>query len=169
MADLLIIETGNGGDVVLNGNDFVLIDGLSNMPYLAMFGGNVEVSSDGESNDWWGNSLLMFNEPDIQYISVLERTLKNIALSSSSIQTIKRAVAEDLAFMQDFSDIKIDIQLIGIDRISIYLKITKLDGLEIVEFNYLWDSTTNELNAGDIVGITNGNGIALNNVLNFGL
>lgn len=169
MADLLLIETGNGGDVVLNGNDFVLIDGLQNMPYIAMFGGNVELSNNDESVDWWGNSLLMFNEPDVQYISVLERTLTNIALSSASIQVIKRAVAEDLSFMQDFCDIKIDVQLIGIDRISIYIKITKLDGLEVVEFNYLWNATNNELSAGDIIGITNGNGIALNNVLDFGL
>ena len=42
MSDLQIIENGDGGDAVLNGNDLSIIDGFQNMPYLGMFGGNVD-------------------------------------------------------------------------------------------------------------------------------
>jgi hypothetical protein len=40
MTDILIFETGNGGDMMLRNNDIVTVEGYENQPYLAMFGGN---------------------------------------------------------------------------------------------------------------------------------
>ena len=37
MADLKMVETGDGGDFVLVGADLQLIDGFQNMPYLGCF------------------------------------------------------------------------------------------------------------------------------------
>ncbi|MBL4810412.1 MAG: hypothetical protein JKY43_10205, partial [Phycisphaerales bacterium] len=59
MGDLRIIENGDGGDAVLNGNDLEIINGFQNMPYLGMFGGNIKASTVGEkveneqAFDWW--------------------------------------------------------------------------------------------------------------------
>jgi len=60
--DVLIIETLNGGDIVKRGNDVTTAAGWENMPYIAMFGGNVRQSTptrriEGELNfDFWGNA-----------------------------------------------------------------------------------------------------------------
>ena len=64
MFDLAVIENGNGGDIQVFGNDLAIVNGIENMPYLGMFGGNLEQSTvDNEvtefSLDWWGNDLLM--------------------------------------------------------------------------------------------------------------
>jgi hypothetical protein len=175
MADLFIIETGNGGDIVLVGNDFVTVEGLSNMPYLGMFGGNIEASTIQNQNqnsiateqqyDWWGNSILMFNQPEIQFNSTLEKTLKSIAITSSSRETIKRAVIEDLAFISVFADVSVSVSIAGLDRISILIKIQEPQSLESNEFTYIWNATNAELTS----GATSGDGIALNNILNLGL
>lgn len=175
--DLLVIETGNGGDVVLNGNDLVTINGFENMPYIGMFGGNVEQSTTqnqtiiaGEQQlDWWGNSLLMFNNPIIQYNSTLESTLKKISITSSARETIKRAVVEDLKFIQSFGKLTVDVSITGIDRIHILIRIQQPNNIEVNEFLYIWNSTNEELSMPEIQGIENGNGIALNNILNFEL
>ena len=66
MGDLLIHSTGNGGDANLVSpldsvitNDFELTEGLFNMVFLAMFGGNPrnvtsENFDEGEQRyDWW--------------------------------------------------------------------------------------------------------------------
>jgi len=39
--DLEIVETLNGGDLLIKNNDLSMIEGLQNMPYIGMFGGNV--------------------------------------------------------------------------------------------------------------------------------
>lgn len=177
MADLLIIETGNGGDVVLLGNDLVTIEGFQNMPYIGMFGGNVEQStvqnttstSGQQSFDWWGNSLLMFNQPVIQYNSILERTLKDIAITSSAREKIKRAVMDDLRFIQAFAELTVEVSIVGIDRILILIRIQEPTNLQSNEFTYIWNSTNNELSGPEIIGIDSGNGVMLNNLLNFEL
>jgi hypothetical protein len=62
--DLRLVETGNGGDLIRTINDLNVINGLSNYPYLAMFGGNVSQSTPQtkevgeESFDWFGNVFL---------------------------------------------------------------------------------------------------------------
>ena len=68
MNDLVIWETGNGGDAQLLGNDLATTDGLTNMPYLGWFGGNPGFITTGneleneQRFDWWGNSLLLNND-----------------------------------------------------------------------------------------------------------
>jgi len=175
--DLLVIETGNGGDIVLNGNDLVTINGFENMPYIGMFGGNVEQSTTqnqtiiaGEQQfDWWGNSLLMFNNPIIQYNSTLERILKTISITSSARETIKRAVMEDLRFFQSIGRLTVDVSITGIDRIHILIRIQQPNNVTLNEFLYIWNSTNEELSMPEIQGIENGNGVALNDIINFEL
>lgn len=174
--DLKLVETGDGGDAVLRGNDLVVINGLQNMPYIALFGGNVEASTpvvrpqNEQSFDWWGNSLLMFNQPSIQFNSLTERLLKNIALTPSGRTAILNAVLEDVNFMREFATIDVEVAIVSVDRLEILIKIQEPDNLESNEFTYIWDSTNMELSMiGEQPSITSGAGIALNNLLNFEL
>lgn len=156
MADLKLIETGSGGDIFRFGNDFLLIEGLENMPYLAMFGGNPgfvtpqnRVAAE-QSFDWWGNSLLFFNEPQVQFNSETEHTLRTVALNSSGRAIIEQAILRDLAFMRLFAEITVEVTIISIDRISILVKILEPDNLQSNEFTYIWNATENELTDPDI-------------------
>lgn len=89
MFDLLIYETGNGGDCRLNGNDLEVVEGYENMPYLAMFGGA----------DWWGNYLLDGNAAQ-QFDAQTEQTMQQQPLSSAGRIAIEGAMLADLAFFK---------------------------------------------------------------------
>lgn len=150
MADLKLIETLNGGDLVLLGNDLVVIGGLQNMPYLGIFGGNIEESTkefnvDEQRFDFWGNDLLMLNQPEIQYNSETERLLSDIALNSSGRLIIEQTIAKDLEFMTKFSKVSISSSIVSSDRIEINIKIQEPNNVESNEFTYIWDSTKLEL------------------------
>jgi hypothetical protein len=80
MIDLLLRETGNGGDLLLTGKDLEVVTGYENMPYIAMFGGG----------DWWANDLI--TEPTQRMQSQTEAALLSNALTSSGRLNIIRAI-----------------------------------------------------------------------------
>lgn len=150
MADLQMVENGDGGDLVLLGDDLVVIDGFQNMPYLGMFGGNTEENTkefnvDEQRFDWWGNNLLMQNQPIIQYNSDTERLLNEIALNSSSRLLIEQTVKSDLDFMKEFSTVTVSASIVSADRVEILIQIQEPGNIESNEFTYIWDSTKAEL------------------------
>jgi phage gp46-like protein len=156
VVDLKIIENFNGGDVVYIGGDFRLTHSFDTMVYLALFGGNVEVLSGNQNNtngntfngteyqnvDWWGNTLLMQETPSTKYVSLTEKTLSSVAMTSSSIEKIKRAVIEDLNFMSQFANISVSVSIIGVDRYIIFIRIERPMNLESQEFTYIWNAFT---------------------------
>ena len=83
MADLLIRETGNGGDLVLKGNDLAMVSGAENMPYLSMFGGV----------NWWGNDLLLGEDIDLQFNSESEAAINDISLNSAGRVALENAAS----------------------------------------------------------------------------
>lgn len=149
--DLLMQETGNGGDLVLKGNNLTLARAFQNMPYLGMFGGNVEQSTTGpkqpgeQALDFWGNYLLMSQQPELQFNSDFERALYNTALSSAGRLQLERAVKEDINFMTVFSVLTISASIDDADRIRVYIQIQEPDNLQSTEFIYIWDNAKQEL------------------------
>lgn len=175
MGDFKLIETGDGGDIVISGNDVVIINGLQNMPYLAMFGGNPngvtpdERVENEESLDWWGNDLFMQNDRSLQFNSLLEQRLKEVSLTSSGRLALINVINQDLNFMRDFADVSVSATIVSDDRIDITIKLDQPGNLESNEFTYIWDSTKNELIFGTANSSSEGQGVPLNNALNFGL
>jgi hypothetical protein len=149
--DLEVKETGNGGDLIKKSKDLSVIRGFENMPYLAMFGGNVEASTPFRRNpseqafDYWGNSLLFANNPAVQMNSETERALNNTALSSSGLKIIEQAVKKDLAFMKTFAEVSVVVSIIEQNRILIAIKLVKPGILSQRVFVYIWDATNREL------------------------
>jgi hypothetical protein len=47
--------------------------------------------------------------------------------------------------MSKFAKVDVNVSFIGVDKVSINIKIVPLNGLQSTEFNYLWDSTNSEL------------------------
>lgn len=150
-ADLNLLATGDGGDVLLKGHDLSVVYGWQNMPYMALFGGNVEQSTpalvlpEEQRKDYWGNALFHPNEPELQFNSLTEQILMNVELSSSGRLQIERAVKKDLEFMQAFAIVEVEVSITGIDRIQILIRFTKPDGLQQREFIFIWDNTTSSL------------------------
>lgn len=107
ISDLKIYETGDGGDLLLVNNDIATIEDLSNQPYLAMFGGNVEANTepDAESDefsenlDWWGNNLFFPQDSVSQFNSDTERALENNTLTSKGRVVIEQAAISDTKFL----------------------------------------------------------------------
>lgn len=145
--DLALIETdGNGGDIQLRGNDLAVVNSIENMPYLAMFGGNVLQSSTADVNvdskDWWGNKLLMTNDASIQFNSLTERVLNSTALTSGGRITIENAIKKDLEFFAPTSTVTVVVSIIATDRISVNIKIvTPFEGQQLIIINFRKTST----------------------------
>lgn len=149
--DLLITETFNGGDLIKKPKDLLTIEGFENMPYLAMFGGNLQADTptlrlaSEQAFDWWGNALLMGADQGLQFNSKTERILNQVSLTSNNRALIQQAVQDDLAFMRDFARVGVSVSILGTDRVLIAIRIIRPDNLEQRDFIYIWDSTLNEL------------------------
>jgi len=90
--DIQVLETGNGGDIFLKGNDLVAVTGVENMPYLGTFGGDA---------NWWGNDLLFSENETFQFTSETNVLLNNVALTSGNRLLIEEAIKRDLQFLVD--------------------------------------------------------------------
>jgi phage gp46-like protein len=120
MLDLLLIETGNGGDLVLRGNDLVVTTGMENQPYLSQFGGPA-----ADEEDWWANDLLLAEEPTTQFRSETEKALRTVLTSASRIQ-IEQAAKGDIDFLKTAfpgTEISCTASIVADDRLEMLITI----------------------------------------------
>lgn len=153
--DLSLVETLNGGDFEKRGIDLRVTSNWKNMPYLAMFGGNIEQSTsqgvpeNGQRYDFWANSVLWPEDPGLQFNSRTERTLYSVALNEDGLDQIEGAMLEDLAFMEDFAQIEVSARLIDVDTVELLLIATEPDNLQEAEFRYIWRAQQGTLDVSD--------------------
>lgn len=127
--DLAIIETNNGGDLQLVGNDLAVVLGIENMIYLAICGGNVEQSTESnvilsQSFDFWGNNLFLKDDPGTWFNSQTERTLNNTALTSNGRVLIENAVKEDLSFFATMgAQVTVSVTIVNVDHVYIKIRV----------------------------------------------
>ena len=156
--DLKVIESLNGGELVKTSKDLTVIEGIQNMVYLALFGGNVLASTTNKRLEteqdfsWWGNPVLHPNEPDLQFNSITERNLINIPLTSSGRSQIESGVKQDLAFMKSFARVAVVVSIVDHDKVLIGVKIQQPDNLDNQQFIYIWDATKKELSLPETKG-----------------
>jgi len=125
MVDVTIYENFDGGDLALINNDLAVNNGLSNLVYLALFGGQ---------NDWWGNSEL-----DLEFNSEFEQALKTNPLTISGLTRLESIALSDLDFLKQYGELTVVAELLGINKLK--LSVT-LDNTENV---YIWDGQKNEV------------------------
>lgn len=149
--DLELVEEGNGGELIKNSKDLSVIYGFENMPFLAMFGGNVKMGTPStrlvteQAFDFWGNNLLMPNDSSIQFNSQTERALNTIPLTSYGRTLIQQAVEADLQSMADFANITVTVSIIATDVVVIGIRMLQPDNLQQQDFVYIWNATLQEL------------------------
>lgn len=156
--DLALIESLNGGDLVLMANDLQTVSGFQNMPYLAMFGGNVGFSTTGpkvteQSFDHWANFLFYPTTQPVWFNSLTEKLLQDVALTPTTRIEIEQTVKKDLEFMTAFASIDVNVYLIGVDRLRIEITAREPNNLQASEFTYIWDATQQELTTVPTSGI----------------
>ena len=152
MRDLLIYETGDGGDLKVLNNDLALTTSLYNQVYLCLFGGNVEASTKGnELNnekrfDWWGNSLLELN-----FNSETERIINTVTLNPSGRLKILQAVKNDLKPIDLVANYTVEVILENVNRFKILINLTeKLNKQEKI-IQILWDISKDEVILSEII------------------
>lgn len=174
VTDLRIIETKDGGDVVLKGNDLEMISGFQNMPYIALFGGNTEQNTTGpktteQTFDFWGNFLLHPTLQNIWFNSRTEDLLNKVALTPSGRIQIEQQVKKDLEFMQAFASVTVNVSLVSVDRIQINIILIEPGQLDSTELMYIWDATNAELSQDGISDSLSNFGVGLDSPLDFDL
>jgi len=150
--DVVLCETGNGGDFIFENNDFKLTSGMSNFIYLGWFGGNIggderdreDVPQAEQRFDWFGNDLFFEQDLDFKFNSELETLLNQTALNSASRLLIEQTAEHDLEFLADFGGVEIEASIMDLDKIEILAKIIEPDNQEDKIFTFIWDSTRNE-------------------------
>lgn len=148
--DILLYESGNGGEIAVEGNDVALNDQLLQQAYLCLFGGNVLAVTNGNEpqgtlrEDWWGNSLFFSQEVGKQFNSVTEKTLMETALNSAGRIKILRAAERDLELLKQWADIVVDVLIPSADKLVISIKLTQPNKQENT-INIIWDGAKQQL------------------------
>lgn len=120
MKDILLIETNNGGDMVIENNDIKMTNSFVNQVYLALFGGNVYSDNGEQQNEYWANELFI---EENKYQSMFEKTMMEVVLNSSGLEKIKQAVDVDLAYLKKYANFTIDVSILSKDSLSLYILI----------------------------------------------
>lgn len=153
--DLRLIETLNGGDLLLQGNDLAVINSFENQVYLALFGGNPQGSTPAtrptgqQAADFWGNYLE--SDPSVQFNSLTERTLNTTELTSAGRLIIEEAIKTDLQFMQGFANISISTRIIATDQLEINIGLQQPNGQQNQQFSFIWNAALQSLFADGLI------------------
>lgn len=149
--DLLLFESGSGGDLLVSNNDLNLVESLYQQVYLALFGGNIESDTTGQEletqirEDWWGNEIFNDNKIKKQFNSITERTLDSVTLNTSGRIDIVRAVEEDLKVLENIADFSIKVIILSTDRVKIEIQLIQPDEFQEKSFQFIWDNATGEV------------------------
>jgi len=141
--DVAILESLNGGDLFLLGNDLAVVKGNENQHYLAMFGGNVEsntpsIFTGNERNDYWGNALLWAENETLQFNSNTERVLNTTPLTSAGRLTIENAVKNDLKFLSSVAEVTVAVTFPNLNTVQINIVAIYKTGEKVVTtFSYV--------------------------------
>jgi len=127
MNDLLFIETGNGGDLVLENEDLKTTNNFSNQIYFALFGGNLNSENGEQFEEYWANS---FFADENKFVSSFEKTLMDVVLNSSGLQKLTEAANSDLSFLKKYANYTIDLSILDKDSLYLYIVIKAPNNIE---------------------------------------
>lgn len=149
--DILLAETGDGGDFSILNNDLLLGESLYQQIYLALFGGNIEASTKAsyleseERFDYWGNSLVWNDVKTKQFNSETERTLQNVALNSSGRLKVIQSVNKDLEYLKDVVNLTVDASILSVNKLRIIIEFTQLSNQQDKVLQLVYDNAKGEL------------------------
>lgn len=128
--DIALFESGSGGDFAIVNNDLLMGETLYQQIYLALFGGNIQASTEStyleteDRYDYWGNSLIWKDIKTKQFNSETERTILTTTLNSSGRLSIIQAVYQDLNYLNAVVSFTVDVEVLDSNRIRIIVNIS---------------------------------------------
>ncbi len=118
MEDILLINTLNGTDAIMDNGGFAMTDSIETAVYLALFGGD----------DWFMNGIL---SPIEKYNTKTLKALKTNALNSAGRIAIENAVKEDIKPIAQNLQVQPIIQVrLSLDSVEVLIRFEEL------KFNY---------------------------------
>lgn len=151
--DILLYESGDGGEMSLQGGDIQTTSAIFNYVYLSLFGGNVEASTPDvdpprgvERQDYWAN-VYSQSEPENLFNSEYERIISNIVINTGTLQLISEAAKADLSWMEELSLAVIEevtTYLEAVGRTKTIIKLREPSNNEASAFAVIWDATKSE-------------------------
>jgi hypothetical protein len=149
--DILIYESGNGGDFSIIGNDLALSETLYQQVFLALFGGNIEEStkpfylSSEERNDYWGNELIWPNAKSKQFNSETERLIQNVTLNGLGRLQILQAANNDLAYLNELINFEVEVEILSTSSIRITVNFTEKTNQQNKVLQMVYSNAKNEV------------------------
>lgn len=149
--DILLYETGSGGDFAIVNNDLLMGESLYQQIMLALFGGNIEASTKQfyleteDRFDYWGNNLIWKDVKTKQFNSETERTIRSIALNSSGRLALIQAVEQDLSYMKAVADISVDVEILGVSKTRIVINFTEKTNQQDKLLQLVYDNAKGEV------------------------
>lgn len=96
--DVLLFQTADGGDIVVEGGAVQMSGGLETAAYLSLFGGNEDDPGQFNTTEtWWGN--IDESDPAKQYRSETQNLLQALPATARNLRRVEEAAGRDLAWM----------------------------------------------------------------------
>jgi len=141
--DVLLFQTVNNGDILIENGLTKLSGGMETAAYLSLFGGNEDdAGNDNSSQEYWGN--LDETNPAFKYRSETQNLLKSIPATSSNLNRIRDAVKTDLEwFVTEGVATEVDalVTIPGLNEISIKVTINAFGEESEFEFIENWKAS----------------------------
>jgi len=140
--DLLLEETTDGGDIVLEDGLFLSDEQFSTSVYLSIYGGNKDDNGKTENkNEWWGNKLTDIKENE-KMRSRFQNVIHGLPMTVKNIREAELAAKMDLKWFIDekiADNINIYGQATGKNRFRLAVEMLK-DKKQIFNDSYflLW-------------------------------
>lgn len=136
--DILIQETGSGGDLLLIDDDLAVTNSFKNQIYLALFGGNIQSDKGEQNNDYWANEYLPAEQ---NFHSTVESLLSKIVINSNGISVLKSAIEKDLEFLKPYANIIVNVSILTKDSLTLHIDVIAPNNVS-EKIRILWNSKT---------------------------
>lgn len=125
MSDVLLFQTADDGDVVIDGGEFQLTDGLETAVYLSLFGGNwQDDGSEGNPRQWWGNADVV--DPDQRQTSRTQYLMQSLPATSGNLKRVEDAATADLAWLPPEYAVSISASVPARNKVQFVIQINDL-------------------------------------------
>jgi phage gp46-like protein len=121
MTDVLLFQTLDDGDTLINGGQVQLTDGLETAVYLSLFGGNE--ADDGLPDNpygWWGNEG---EDVDKRMVSRLQNLMDSLPASSANLKRLNDAARADLSWLTSRYTLDVSASIPGLNKVLMVVSI----------------------------------------------
>lgn len=129
MADVLIFQTDDGGEVEIENGEVTMTDGPESAVYLSLFGGNDDDPglTGNTEKTWWGN--LLESDESRRYRSRTQHLLDTLPLTTGNLRRFEDAAKSDLAWMSTElgAELAVAASIPALNRVSLAISLD-IDG-----------------------------------------